>query len=538
MNPTFIFMLTHNDVTVADARARVRELGDAGVEVIGFKDIGLPVEELKLLSDDIRKSGRKVALEVVSLDPDTELESAAAAVGLDVDYLLGGTCPEGVLPLIADTRIRYFPFCGQIEGHPSKLMGDANAIAHDAARLTAMNGVDGVDLLAYRWHGGDVPGMVSSVIDAARGKVIAAGSIDRVERVRDLAKAGVSAFTVGTAAFSNRFPAIGSGLRAQVDSILQIGLEGEFAVSKTMIENAAGRIVHQVRETPVVRADGLFEQQGGNVFLKLESLQHSGSFKARGAFNTLLSMDVPPVGVVAASGGNHGAAVAYACRKLGISAEVFVPEISSPTKLDRLREYGATVHVVPGTFANALEACNERQEQTGASSIHAYDALSVVAGQGTTGREISKQIGNVDTVLVAVGGGGLIGGISSWFRGDVKVVGVEPLSCRSMAAALEAGEPVDVDVGGLAADSLGARKVGNIAYDAARRFVDQVVTLQDADIRAAQLFLWNEYRVVAEPAGAAALAPLLTGAYVPEAGENVCVLVCGGNTDLATLSAA
>ena len=531
-------MLTHNDVTVPDARERIREIGDADVAVVGFKDVGLPVEELKRLADDIRKSGRQVALEVVSLDVGTELESAAAAVALNVDFLLGGTCPEGVLPLIADTEIQYYPFCGQIEDHPSKLLGDAGSIARDAARLTAMDGVKGVDLLAYRWQHGDVPAMVSSVVSAASGKVIAAGSIDRVERIRDLARAGVSAFTVGTAAFSSQFSANGVGLRAQVDCISQFDRENEFAVSKSMIENAAGRIVHQVRETPVVRADGLFESRGSNVFLKLESLQHSGSFKARGAFNTLLSTEVPPAGVVAASGGNHGAAVAYACKKLGIAAEIFVPEISSPTKLDLLRKYGATVHVVPGTFANALEACNEREEETGASSIHAYDALSVVAGQGTTGREISNQIGNVDTVLVAVGGGGLIGGISSWFRGDVKVVGVEPMSCRSMAAALEAGEPVDVDVGGLAADSLGARKVGTIAYDATRRFVDQVVTLEDTDIRAAQLFLWNEYRVVAEPAGAAALAPLLTGAYVPAAGENVCVLVCGGNTDLATLAAA
>ncbi len=538
MRPTFIFMLTQDDVTVADARARVRELGDAGVSIVGFKDIGLPVEELKLLAQDIRRSGRQVALEVVSLDTGAELDSARAAVGLEVDYLLGGTCPEGVLPEITGTEIRYFPFCGEIRDHPSILMGASDAIARDAARLMAMDGVEGVDLLAYRWQDSDVPGMVARVVEAAGGKVIAAGSIDRPERVLDLATAGVSAFTVGTAAFSNRFPAKKSGLRGQVDSILQIGGDLDYTVSKSMIERAAGRIDHQVRETPVVRADGLFEQLGGNVYLKLESLQHSGSFKARGAFNTLLSMDVPPVGVVAASGGNHGAAVAYACQKLGCSAEIFVPEISSPAKLAHLRKYGATVHVVPGTFAEALEACNEREAATGAAPIHAYDALSVVAGQGTTGREISNQIDNVDTVLVAVGGGGLIGGISSWFRGDVKVVGVEPRSCRSMAAALEAGQPVDVEVSGLAADALGARKVGNIAYDAATRFVDQVVTLRDADIRAAQLFLWNEYRVVAEPAGAAALAPLLTGAYVPEAGENVCVLVCGGNTDLATLAAA
>lgn len=536
MTPLFIFMLTHNDRTVEDARHRFASISSCRVDVVGFKDIGLPKSELAQLNHDIQASGRKSALEVVSLDEESEARSARMAVEIGVDFLLGGTRPSIVLPIIAGAAIRYYPFCGVVEDHPSRLVGTLEDIAKDAARLTAMDGVDGVDLLAYRWDG-DVAKMARRVVEKCHGPVIAAGSIDRPEKIEALCRAGVAGFTVGTAAFEKKFNSRSDSLAGQIDAISEIAGEVGMSISREMIVEAAERIGDRVRKTPVMLADRLDGAGNAEVTLKLESLQHSGSFKARGAFNSLLSMDIPEAGVVAASGGNHGAAVAFAGMRLGVPAEIFVPDIVSPAKLDRLRRYGANVHVIPGVYADALEACNEHQHRTGALSIHAYDAPTVVAGQGTTGREIAEQIPGVDTIFVAVGGGGLIGGISSWFSGDAHVIGVEPESCRSLAAALEAGHPVDVDVSGLAADALGARKVGDIAFGAAEKFVDRVITLRDEDILAAQRHLWSEYRVAAEPAGAAALAPLLTGAYRPREGEKICVLICGGNTDPAKLAA-
>jgi threonine dehydratase len=225
--------------------------------------------------------------------------------------------------------------------------------------------------------------------------------------------------------------------------------------------------------------------------------------------------------------------VAYAARCLGHHAEVFVPETSPPLKAERIRDQSADVRLVPGYYAEALVACEERVRESGALFLHAYDQPEVVAGQGTIGAEISEQVPDADTVLVAVGGGGLIGGLAAWFGGDRRVIGVEPERCPTLHAALQAGGPVDVEVGGYAADSLGARRAGDIAFALARRSVERVVLVTDDAIRDARELLWTECRVMAEPGGAASLAALTSGAYSPAASERVVVVVCGGNTDPA-----
>ncbi len=305
------------------------------------------------------------------------------------------------------------------------------------------------------------------------------------------------------------------------------------AVSRSDVEDAAACIVGYVRETPVaVLEEGAFDLDA-RLTLKLELLQHSGSFKARGAFNRILSSSVPSAGVVAASGGNHGAAVAYAARSLGYRAEVFVPEVSSLFKVHLIRRYGAEATVGGAFYADAYAASTERADETGALVVHAYDQPEVVAGQGTLGRELHHQAPGLDTVLVAVGGGGLIGGTAAYYRGEARVVGVEPELAPTLHAALWAGEPVDVETAGLAADSLGARRAGGLAFSVARRYVDGVVLVEDAEIREAQRALWRSLRLVAEPGGAIALAALLSGRYRPEPGERVGVLVCGGNADLS-----
>ncbi len=313
-----------------------------------------------------------------------------------------------------------------------------------------------------------------------------------------------------------------------------MGYEG--VVSRAEVERAAERIEGLVRETPLLALEpGAFGVEA-RLVLKLELCQHTGSFKPRGAFNRLLSAAVPPSGVIAASGGNHGAAVAYAARRLGHRAEIFVPTIASPVKVERLRRYGAQVTVVGADYAEALAASRARAAETGALVVHAYDQPEVVAGQGTVGRELARQATDLDAVLVAVGGGGLIGGLAAWYGGAssarrVRIIGVEPERAPTLAAALEAGAPVDVEVGGLAADSLGARRVGTIAFGLARRFVDRVVLVPDVAIRQAQRALWEAVRIVAEPGGATALAALISGAYRPAPGERVGVVICGGNTD-------
>jgi len=302
------------------------------------------------------------------------------------------------------------------------------------------------------------------------------------------------------------------------------------------IEAAAARLVGHVRETPIMHVPGREVGVPGQLTWKLEQLQHSGSFKARGAFNRILTARVGSAGVIAASGGNHGAAVAYAARALGYTAEIFVPEISNPVKIERLRAYGARVHVTGQSYAEALAASEERAAATGALVVHAYDQPEVIAGQGTAGRELERQAPGLDTVLVAVGGGGFIAGIAAWYAGRVRVVAVEPHACDALSAARRAGEPVDVSVSGVAADSLGARRIGRLAFDIARAYVHGAVLVDDDAIRQAQRVAWDAARLILEPGGATALAALLSGAYTPAAGERVGVLLCGGNTSPATVT--
>ena len=276
--------------------------------------------------------------------------------------------------------------------------------------------------------------------------------------------------------------------------------------------------------------------QGASIVAKLELLQHTGSFKPRGAFNKLLSSDVPPAGVIAASGGNFGSAVAYAAREAGVPAEIFIPSTSPETKVARVRGYGAAVTIVDGYYAEAQAALAERQVETGALMMHPFDQPEVIAGQGTIGIELDEQVPDLDTVLVAIGGGGLIAGIAAWFARRVRVVGVEPVGCATMTAALAAGEPVVGEVGGIAADSLGSARVGDHVFPIVRDQVDRVVLVEDEVIRGAQRALWEDARIVAEPGGAAAFAALRSGAYRPEEGERVCVLVSGGNCDPSTVT--
>jgi len=304
------------------------------------------------------------------------------------------------------------------------------------------------------------------------------------------------------------------------------------------IRAAYARIQPHVRRTPVIRANaGDFGVPLDRpLALKLEFLQHTGTFKPRGAFNNLLSRTVPAAGVAAASGGNHGAAVAYAAQCLGHKATIFVPDVSSPVKIARIKSYGADVRVGGARYADALGACNALVAKTGALSVHAYDAAETIAGQGSVGLEWEEDAPDLDTVLVAVGGGGLIAGIAAWYGKRVRVVGVEPEGSRALHASLEAGRPVDVTVESIAADSLGARNTGQLVYDIARENVDHVVLVPDDAIVAAQRLLWDWLRIAAEPGGAAALAALTSGRYRPRADEKVGVLLCGANVDLATLA--
>lgn len=294
---------------------------------------------------------------------------------------------------------------------------------------------------------------------------------------------------------------------------------------QALISEAGARIAGHVRRTPVAGLD----LGGHEVTLKLEQMQHTGSFKARGAFNTLLQAEVPEAGIVAASGGNHGAAVAYAAAALGHRARIYVPEIAGPAKIALIRAQGADLTVVPGAYAEAAERAAEWQAATGAMQVHPYDAEATVAGQGTVMAEWEDQGLSADTVLIAVGGGGLIAGALGWLEGRRKVVAVEPETSCALHAALAAGGPVDVEVSGVAANALGARRIGEICYGLAQAQGSESVLVPDAAIIDAQALLWRGLRQLVEPAGATALAALLCGAYVPEPGERVAVLVCGGN---------
>jgi threonine dehydratase len=304
-----------------------------------------------------------------------------------------------------------------------------------------------------------------------------------------------------------------------------------------MIDRGEIQAAHQlirghVRRTPLLALDGGdFDLDVGALILKLELLQHSGSFKARGAFANLLMRDVPEAGVVAASGGNHGVAVAFAARKLGKPARIFVPVVSSPSKIERIRSYGAELVVGGERYADALAASEAWAAESGALTIHAYDRRETLLGQGTLALELEDQAPELDSLLVAVGGGGLIGGVASWYAGDLKVVGVEPEEAPTLTRALAAGKPVDAPAGGIAADSLAPKRVGDLMFPIARDFVSEVVLVSDEEIVEAQRALWDRVRVAAEPGGAAAFAALAAGRYVPEPGERVGVVVCGGNTD-------
>jgi threonine dehydratase len=286
-----------------------------------------------------------------------------------------------------------------------------------------------------------------------------------------------------------------------------------------------------IRRTPIFDAEArsLGVEARGLVF-KLEPLQHAGSFKARGAFANLLLRQVPKAGVVAASGGNHGAAVAYAARALGVPARIFVPEISSPAKIARIKSYGAELVVGGARYADALAASEAWAEGSGALPVHAFDAPETILGAGSLALELEAQAGALDTVMVGVGGGGLIAGIAAWYAGAARVISVEPVGAPTLHAALEAGRPVDVQVGGIAADSLGARRIGEHVFPIARAHVAKSLLVADEAIRAAQRHLWEAFRFVAEPGAAAATAALLSGVYRPAPDERVAVIVSGANT--------
>ena len=302
------------------------------------------------------------------------------------------------------------------------------------------------------------------------------------------------------------------------------------------ITTAAERIAPYLRRTPVLALESAAFGLPGRLSLKLEFLQVTGSFKPRGAFNRLLSARIPPAGVIAASGGNHGIAVAHVARRLGVPATIFVPTIAAPAKLQRIRDSGAEVAIAGATYAEALAASTARAEATGALVVHAYDQPEVILGQGTLGLELMEQAPGLDSVLVAVGGGGLIAGIALAYAGrGTRVIGVEPVLAPTLHDALAAGHPVPVAVSGLAADSLGAREAGALAFDISRDHVERVLLVEDEAIRIAQRALWRELRIVVEPGGAAAVAALLAGHHRALPGESIGIVLCGANTDPASV---
>ena len=311
----------------------------------------------------------------------------------------------------------------------------------------------------------------------------------------------------------------------------------EQAIDRAAIAETEPLIRPYIRRTPVIEVDGAdFGIEGVTLVCKLEFLQHSGSFKARGAFTNLLRREVPAAGVVAASGGNHGAAVAYAAMRLGKPARIFVPTVASQAKLDRIRGYGADLVVTGERYADALAASEEWVAKSGALPVHAFEQVETLLGQGTVGMEFEEQDPRLDAVLVAVGGGGLIGGIAAWYAGRTKVVGVEPELCPTLDMAMAAGQPVDAPSGGIAADSLAPRQVGQLMFAIAQDYVSSVVLVPDEAIAAAQSALWKTLRVAVEPGGAAAMAALLSGRYQAKRGERIGILVCGANTTALSFS--
>ena len=305
-------------------------------------------------------------------------------------------------------------------------------------------------------------------------------------------------------------------------------------VSRDRIAATETLIRSHVRETPVLDARGSdFGLDVDRLVFKLESCQHSGSFKVRGAFANLLSRRIPAGGIYAASGGNHGVAVAFAARELGLPATIFVPSVASPVKLAKIRRYGAHLVIVGERYDDALAASKRWAESADALEVHAFESVETLLGQGTVARELERQA-EIDTLLVAVGGGGLIGGIAAYFservaNGSLRIIGVEPERAPTLSNALEAGRPVDSPAGGIAADSLAPKRVGEIMFPIAQSFVERVVLVSDDSIHSAQQSLWDQFCIVAEPGGAAALAAVLSRNYVPRRSERVGILVCGGN---------
>lgn len=304
------------------------------------------------------------------------------------------------------------------------------------------------------------------------------------------------------------------------------------------ITAADHRIDPHIRRTPVMAVDNLIP--GLDLALKLEHLQHTGSFKPRGAFNSLLTTAVPQAGVVAASGGNHGAAVAYAAKSLGHDCTIFIPETASPAKIEMIRRSGVEPIITDGVYANALNAAATFEADHGAMSIHAYDDVGTVCGQGTVMREWEAQGLDADTILIAVGGGGLIAGAMAWLGGRRKLVAVEPETACALHAALAAGTPVDVEVSGVAASALGASRLGDICFglasdvasDLGKKQQIETVLVSDRAITAAQRSLWQNLRLAVEPGGAATIAALMSGAYRSQQGERVAALLCGANVDI------
>jgi threonine dehydratase len=305
-------------------------------------------------------------------------------------------------------------------------------------------------------------------------------------------------------------------------------------ITRDAIASTYNKIRSHIRKTPTIDVNptDLGLAKGANLTLKLEHLQHAGSFKTRGAFANLLMRTVPKAGVAAASGGNHGAAVAYAAQQLGHKATIFVPTISSPAKIQRIRDFGAELVVKGDRYNDALTLCETFQKKKGALGLHAFDQHETLLGQGSVGLELDAQAPNIDTLLVAVGGGGLIGGIAAWYEGRIRIVAVEPETSCALHTALKGNAPVDVEVSGIAADSLGAKRAGALMFPIARAFVEQSVVVPDSAIKDAQLRLWKSLRMAIEPGGAAAMAALISGAYKPGPFERVGVLVCGANTEI------
>ena len=297
------------------------------------------------------------------------------------------------------------------------------------------------------------------------------------------------------------------------------------------IESAYTRIQSYLRYTPVIEIEGDALGVTHPVSFKLEQLQHTGSFKPRGAFNALLAKDIPSAGVVAASGGNHGAAIAFAAGTLDIPAKIFLPDFTVPVKIERIRSFGAAVEVTGSEFTQTLSAAQDYAAGTGAVSVHPYDELETVAGQGSLGLEIEKQLPELDTLLVSVGGGGLIGGIAAWFEDRVKIVSVESEGTATLFTALKSGPDAEITASGIAASALGASRVGTIVYPTLKRSVKQAVLVSDRDIIEAQRRLWSAARIIAEPGGVTALAALTSGTYKAAIGENIGVVICGANAD-------